>query len=282
MKRMAWVALVVAALTAVGPAFADDIQDAMDRAEVLNLLLQVQVSPAQAQRMVAPVQRIQQMVQASQRAEQDRLNRLGVLLQQARTQGLAGKALSPEMQAALDAHEQQRAAARLELVRSVAEQMRLIEGMLTPEQNALLDWTPPGALTAEESLEERTRLQQVALGRIQDAARLLDRIKYLDPFNFVVARVPIVNDYLALHFLPGSAEFQQAFAITINYSDQVRMLTDEQWQAQGLDIGAALIEELGLMPTLDPGPAPGTIAWERLYQILTNPQAVAAVQSIAR
>ena len=282
MKRMGWLALVAVALMAAGPAVADDIEDAMGRAEALNLLLQVQVSPTQAQQMLAPVQRIQQIVQTSQRAEQDRVNRLGVLLQQARAQLLAGNALSPEMQAALDAHEQQRAAARVELARSVAEQMRLIEGMLTPEQNVLLDWTPPGGLTAEQSLEERMRLQQVALGRIEDAARVLDRIKHLDAFNFVVARVPIVNDYLALHFLPGSAEFQQAYALTINYSDQVRMLTNEQWQAQGLDIGAALVEELGLMPTLDPGPAAGAIPWERLYQILTNPQAVAAVQSIAR
>ena len=160
--------------------------------------------------------------------------------------------------------------------------MQLIASILTPEQNRYLDWTPPGAVGSAEALQERAKAQQVAMGRIQEAARLLDAVKHLDAFNFVTGRGPLVNDYLALYFQAGTQQFEQAYDITINYTDQARMLTEEQWQAQAMDLGAALVEQLGLMPQMAPGVQPGTIPWSQLFRVVTNPQTLVVVRGLAR
>jgi len=111
---------------------------------------------------------------------------------------------------------------------------------------------------------------------------MLDAVKHLDAFNFVTARSPMINDYLALYFRPDAQQFQQAYQIAINYTSQVRMLSEQQWQAQSLDIGAGLVEELGLMPQMDPGVQPGTVPWTQLYRVVTNPQTLVVVRGLAR
>ncbi len=282
MKRMRWLAGVLMAFVVALPAAADEMQDAMDRADALNLMLQVRVQPSQAQQMVGPLQRIQELVKAYDDTQTNALNRLATSLQRARAELIAGEELSAQMTAALDGYQQQREAGRQALYSSVAAQMQLVASTLTAEQNRYLDWTPPGSIRPEELLAERMEMQQVAMGRVQEAARMLDAVKHLDAFNFVTARSPMINDYLALYFRPDAQQFQQAYQIAINYTSQVRMLSEQQWQAQSLDIGAGLVEELGLMPQMDPGVQPGTVPWSQLYRVVTNPQTLVVVRGLAR
>jgi len=273
---------VLVALVIALPASADEMQDAMDRAEVLNLMLQVRVQPSQAQQMLGPLQRIQELVKRFEDTQTNALNQLATSLQRARAELIAGEELSAQTIAALDGYQQQREAGRQALYSAVAEQMQLIASALTAEQNRYLDWTPPGAIRPEELLAERVQMQQVAMGRVQEAARMLDAVKHLDAFNFVTARGPIVSDYLALYFRPDAQQFQQAYQIAVNYTSQVRMLDEQQWQAQSLDFGAGLVEELGLMPQMDPGVKPGTVPWGRLYRIVTNPQTLPVMRGLAQ
>lgn len=274
------VAIVMVAAVAL-PAAADALQDAMDRADALNLMLQLGVQRPQARQMIGPLQNIQRLVSQYDAARTEALNRLTPTLQRARMQLVGGEELGDEMVAALDGYRQQREEARLELYRAVHSEMTAISEVLRPEQNQYLDWTPPGSIRPEECLEERLRMQQVAMGRIQKAAQMLDAVKHLHAFNFVTGRGPIVNDYLALYFDPNTEQFAQAFQIVINYTDQVRMITEEQWQAQSLDIAAGLVERLGLMPTMDPGQRPGTVSWSTLFELLTDPQTLEVVRELA-
>ena len=281
MQRMRWPAVVLIALVIALPAAADEMQDAMDRADALNLMLRVQVQPSQAQQMLGPLQRIQELVRRFDDTQTNSLNQLKTSLLRARAELVAGQELSPATSTALESYERQRDAAREALQSSVAEQMQLIASMLTPEQNRYLDWTPPGAIRTEQLLAERIEMQQVAMGRAQEAARMLDAVKHLDAFNFVTGRGPIINDYLALYFRPDAQQFQQAYEIALNYTNEARMLDNQQWQAQALDFGAGLVEDLGLMPQMDPGVQPGTVPWSQLYRIVTNPQTLVAVRGLA-
>jgi hypothetical protein len=110
---------------------------------------------------------------------------------------------------------------------------------------------------------------------------MLDSVKHLHAFNFVTGRGPIINDYLALYFRPDAQQFQEAYQRVIEYSDEVRMIPEQRWQAQSLEIAAGLVEELGLMPTMDPGRRPGTVSWSSLFELVTDDQTLEVVKEMA-
>lgn len=282
MRTTRWLAMALAAALLTVPALADEMQDAMDRADALNLFRQINLQPSQARQMVPILQRIQQLVDGYNAERTRALNNLSPTLQRARQQLVAGEQLSQEMVAALENYQQQREAARQALYRSVDAQMQAIAEILTPEQNQFLDWTAPAAIRPQECMEERLKMQQIAMGRIQEAAQMLDAVKHLHAFNFVTGRGPIVNDYLALYFDPDARQFEQAYQMVIQYTDQVRMISEGEWQARSLEIAAGLVEELGLMPTMDPGQRPGTVPWSTLFRLMTNSETVEVVRGMSR
>jgi hypothetical protein len=282
MRTVRWMVLALAVAVFAVPAAADEMQDAMARADALNLFRQIELQRAQARQMIPPLQRTVRLVETHEQQRTQSLNRLEPTLRQARQQLIAGAELGSEAQLALEEYEERRASSQRGLYRSVDAEMQGIAEVLTPEQNELLDWTAPASIRPEQSMEDRLRIQQVAMGRIQETVRMLDRVKHLHAFNFVTGRGPMLNDYLAGYFEPQSPQFQEAYQIALDYTDEVRMLREEQWQAQGLEIAAAMIEDLGLMPTVDPDQRPGAVSWRSLYRLVTNPQTLEVVRQMAR
>jgi len=282
MRTMRWCALALLTGLLAFPAAADEMQDAMDRANALNLFRQINLQPAQAQQMIPVLKRIQEMVEAYDSSREESLNRFSATLKQARRQLVSGAELSDEMIQALKNYQQQRETERRNFYRTVDTEMKTLAEVLAPDQNQFLDWTPPESVAPEEYLEERLEMQRIAMGRIQEVAQMLDAVKHLDAFNFVTGRGPIVNDYLALYFQPETQQFQQAYQIAIEYSDQVRLISEEQWQAQSLEIASGLVQELGLMPMMDPGQRPGTVSWTSLFRLMTNPQTLAVARGLSR
>lgn len=262
-------------------AVADDLQDAMDRADALNFFRQIGLERAQAQQMIAPLERIQDLVKRYRERDERRLQELEPTLRAARQALIEGRTLDERIAWALESYQAERAEARSALRRAVAAEMQVIARTLYPEQNAMLDWTPPAAVRPEESIEERLEVQRIAMGRIEEAVRVLERIKYLDAFHYVTGRIPIINDYLARYYEPNSPEFQEAGEILLEYTGEVRMLEEDEWRAHALDIAADMIDEIGLMPRYDPEPPPGTVSWNALYRLVTNPQTLQVVRSVA-
>ncbi len=282
--RMRLIRLVTGSLliaTLAAPVAADEMQDAMDRADALNLMRRLNVQPDQARAMIDPLETIQDIVEDYRAGQEQNLNRIKGTLERARGQLIAGRQLSENMEAMLQEHRTQRLNARRTVYRSVDEQMQRIADVLTSEQNQSLDWTAPGSISPQERMEERLRVQRMAMGRIQEAAQMLDRVKQLDAFNFVTGRGPIINDYLSLYYQPGSQQFQQAFDIVLQYTNQVRMMDQQQWQAQALDIGAGLVRDLDLLPKMDVGASSGTMSWSRLFSLLTDKQTLEVVRDLA-
>ncbi|MGC9320026.1 MAG: hypothetical protein ACP5KN_18485 [Armatimonadota bacterium] len=263
--------LLAIAASAVWPAAGDELADAMARADALNFFNSIGLEVTQAQRMVAPVERIRDLVQQHQQTSSQRLQAMTATLQRARALLLAGEKLPDEIRTAIADYQTQQDQARLTLMRAVDQEMGLIEDILAPRQNALLDWTPPESVRPRQSTEQILEQQQIAMGRIQRAAQMLDNVKHLDAFNFVTGRTQIVNDFLAMHFRQGTPRWERAYGIVIEATDQVRMLPEEEWQANAMDIAADLIEQLGLMPSFEERRRPGTISWNALYQLFTNP-----------
>ncbi|MEA3399676.1 MAG: hypothetical protein U9R79_00390 [Armatimonadota bacterium] len=271
--------LAIAALMVV-PATADELADAMARADALNFFNSIGLEESQAQRMIAPVQRIRDLVQQHEQTSHQRLQAMTGTLQQARALLLAGQELPEGMRLAIANYREHREQARLTLMRAVDQEMSLIEDILYPDQNAMLDWTPPDSVRPKESVQQILEQQQIAMGRIQRAAQMLDRVKHLDPFNFVTARTPIVNDFLAMYFEPGTRRWERARRAAIDATDQARMLTEDQWQANALDVARDLIDRLGLMPTFEPERRPGAISWDALYRLFTSPATLEVLKEL--
>ncbi len=270
------------ALTAATVARADELADATAQIEALDLFTHISLRQDQARAMVTPLQRIQSIVQQANDAQQQRLNALAPTLRRARELLAAGEELPADVQAALADYRRERERAVLALYRGVDQEMGIIEDLMYPQQNELLDWTPPAAVRTEDSLQEQLRLQQVAEARIEEAGRMLERVKYLDAFNFVTARSPIVGDYLSRYFDPNQPNYDTAYRIALAQTDRVRMMSEEQWRAHGWDVAAELVDRLGLMPTLQTRPRPGTITWATLYRVFTNPQTLQVVRQLAQ
>jgi len=285
-RRIAMMAALVPVLMVASMAIravaADDLQDALDRADALNLFLRIDLQPDQAKRMIIPLERVQQLMEQYRSGYQDRLEALKPQLMRARSLMAAGQELPDELRQVIDKFLEERDESRLDLYRAVDQEMQLIAELLYPEQNTLLDWTPPESIRPEECLQERLRMQRIALGRIEEAGRMLERVKYLDAFNFVTGRISIINEYLAAYYDPQSAEFERAAQIAIEHSDQVRLLSEEQWQANAWQISADLVDRLGLMPALDPAQRPGTVSWSSLYRLFTAPETLDVVRDFAQ
>ncbi|MFO8078883.1 MAG: hypothetical protein R6V07_01135 [Armatimonadota bacterium] len=282
MRTTRWVTVALAVAVFAVPVAADEMQDAMARADALNLFRQIDLQRGQARQMIPPLQRIVRLVETHEQQRKQSLNRMESTLRRARQQLVAGAELASEAEEAMEQFEEQREASQRDLYRSVDAEMQAIAEVLTREQNELLDWTAPASIRPERNMEERLRVQQVAMGRIQEAGRMLDRVKHLDAFNFVTGRGPMLNDYLAGYFRPDSPQFREAYQITLDYTDEVRMLREEQWQEQGLEIATAMVEDLGLMPTVDPERRPGAVSWRSLYRLVTSPETLEVVREMAR
>ena len=275
-------ALMVALAIATIPVCADEMQDAMDRADILNFALQLGIEGGQAQAMIAPLERIERLVREYRENEEELLDGLQPTLRAARQALVEGRELDDEAFEALEDFQAARHAAVRDLRRLVDAEMQVIAGTLHPTQNAMLDWTAPEVVRPYEGLERRLENQRIAMGRMQEVAEMLNRVKYLDAFNFVTGRITIVNDYLSRYFVPNTEQFQQATMIVLEYTDEVRMLPDDEWQMDAMDISAMMLEDIGLMPATDPTRFAGTISWDVLYRIVINPQTLEVVRELAR
>lgn len=276
------IVMVVAALVGLAVAApADQLGDATAEADALSFFRNLGLDQAQAQRLLTPLQRIQTLGTRYRDTQQQRLDALAPTLTAARQLLAAGQPIPENLRAALQDYEAQREAALLQLYRDVNREMQVIRDNLYPEQLAALDFTPPASIATQDMIQERARLQQIALGRIQTAGRMLERVKYLDAFNFVTGRTPIVISYVGQYFPQDTPEFQAAMGVVIEYTDRVRLLNEEAWQQNAWAIAAELVETLGLMPELTMTPDPNKMSWNALYRLFTAPQTLAAVQALA-
>ncbi|MBD3292837.1 MAG: hypothetical protein GF393_07910, partial [Armatimonadia bacterium] len=135
MRTTRWLALALAAVLLALPVAADEMQDAMDRADVLNLFLRIDLRPDQARQMMGPLENIQDTVRTHNSARTESLNRLNPTLKRARQQLIAGEDLGDQMVQALENYQRQREVADREFRRAVDAQMQTIASVLTPEQN---------------------------------------------------------------------------------------------------------------------------------------------------
>jgi len=271
--------MFVSCLAPAGPAAADELSDAMQRADCLNFLNTLGLSNEQLTRMVAPLKRIQQIVKERSTDRQAKLARLAGYSAQVRASLMAGREVPASVRDTLRQAEAEIAAADLAAKQAVHGQMELIAGLLTPLQNQQLDWTPPPAVRVAESTEDRIRRLRQLEGLVTDAGQLLQTVRNLDPLLYVTRRVTLIGEYLAQYLDPNSPAFQQAHQTLIEYTGEVRMLEEPQWQQQARAYAERMVQRLGLMPGEAPA-NPNAVSWGKLYSLFTDPQTLKTVEQV--
>ncbi|MCD6360282.1 MAG: hypothetical protein J7M38_05395, partial [Armatimonadetes bacterium] len=243
---------VLMTVTCVALAADDELASAQRRASALSFINSLGVTVQQAAAMAGPLQRIQD---ALKKAEAGREAAVGsgsapMILQQARAMLIAGQDLPQDTLDAIerikdDLYEVERAK-----YIEIDAQMQGIADILTDAQNARLDWTAPASVRSGPTAQQRAQLQREIDARIRDAAAMLERVKYLDNFNFITARIPIIEDYLRANQSPGQPLPANAMDICLQFSDRARYVPLDQWEQTAPRLAADMITRLGLMPTL--------------------------------
>ncbi len=271
--------LVTACLALPAPSQADELAEAMQRADALSFFNRLGLQTSQLQRMVSPLKRIQQIVTQREADREVKLTRLSGYYQRARGLLIAGVALPEDLRAEIQKAEEEMAAGDLSAKQAVHGQMELIASILYPAQNAQLDWTPPPEVRVEESPAERARRQRQIIGLITEAGQFLQQVRELNALLYVTQRIPLISEYLAQYFPVNTPAFERAHAMLMDYTGEVRLVEEGQWQQQAPLYAERMVRLLGLMPE-QAKPNPNAVGWSQLYDLLTNPQTVNIVQEM--
>ena len=270
--------MLVAACVALPTASqADELADAMQRADALSFLNRLGLQTSQLQRMVSPLKRIQQIVTQREADREVKLTRLSGHYQRARGLLIAGVELPDDLRAEMQKAEEEMAAGDLSAKQAVHGQMELIARILYPAQNEQLDWTPPPELRAEESPEDRARRHRQIIGLIDEAGQLLQEVRNLNALLYVTRRVTLIGEYLEQYLPVNTPAFERAHAMLMEYTGEVRLAEDVQWQQQAPFYAERMVRMLGLMPE-QPQPNPNAVGWSQLYELLADPQTVSIVE----
>ena len=257
----------------------DELSQAMARADCLNFFNSLGVETSQLKRMAPPLKAIQSYLGQRESDRELKLTRLSAEYQRACELLIPGDKLPDEVAQKLAAAEQEMAAADLEMKRAIHGQMEALAKIFYPAQNEQLDWTAPAEIVPPESAEQRATRERQISALINEAGRLLERVRYLPPHDYVTARIGIVADYVGRYFNPNLAAFDEVHALVMECTSEVRMLEEEVWQQDAALYAERMVRLLGLMPGR-PEPAPTAVTWHQLYALLTNPQTLKAVQDM--
>lgn len=153
-------------------------------------------------------------------------------------------------------------------------QLRLLGRRLSPETGGLVQWTRPvdfPAPPAEDLQIERLRL---LAARLDQAARMLDRIRYLDAANYVTSRVGRLREYLQDHgYRDNTRDMDDALDFMFRLCDEGRLVPEDRWEEQLPILAARTLQYLGELQ--DPETAPGQtrpVSWWDIYNLLSDPQ----------
>lgn len=271
--------LVAACIALPALSRADELAEAMQRADALSFFNRLGLQTSQLQRMISPLKRIQQIVTQRQADREVKLTRLSGYYQRARGLLIAGVELPDDLRAEMAKAEEEMAAGELLAKQAVHGQMELIARIFYPAQNEQLDWTPPPELRAEESPEDRARRQREIIGLINEAGQLLQDTRNLNALLYVTQRVTLIGEYLEQYFPVNTPAFERAHAMLMEYTGEVRLVEDAQWQQQAPLYAERLVRVLGLMPE-QAQPNPNAVGWSQLYDLFANPQTVKIVEEM--
>ncbi|MBC7287935.1 MAG: hypothetical protein H5T86_07805, partial [Armatimonadetes bacterium] len=161
-----------------------------------------------------------------------------------------------------------------ELKRAMADYLRRMARMLRPEQQRLVNWTPPGdvlRLIPAEFAAMRLRQRAAIIRRGLD---FLNYLKYRTAKDYMNLKVSQSREFVAAFVDPRSPAYARALEMTLDLVSEARMVAREEWEG-GADVEYAthLMRAIGALrdPEAQEPTGQEIYTWQRLYDILTVP-----------
>lgn len=187
------------------------------------------------------------------------------------------------VKAALASFTESAAQRRAKLLAAVARQINAVRRMLTPEQQRLVNWTRPAEVRIAAPEEELLEELRDMLADIQEIRRVLERIRYLIPGDYITRRVGLLREFLQDYYLPDTPEFNEALNWMIRLTDEMRRVPERDWPEEAtLYVGRVWQYLRGGAPQLQEEqqePA-APYNWWNVFNLLTDPQTPVLLQQL--
>jgi hypothetical protein len=265
------IALTALALL-LGPTWASDLSEVVQKGNHLIVLNELGVAPDQIDKIAPLCDRLVQAVQARNAERQNLLAAAAPTLAASRKALIAGVPLTAPAMTALDGLEKSLKAADDKLEVTAVDILEDIEKEFLPQQNRYIDWTPPRQTSKAfaKTREEQAQLERDQTALILATVQQLERIRTYPLERYVMEAQKVVDDFLRPLVDPLSSDYPAAQDFMFKLVEQVRLMPEPEWQQRRERMAELLVGELGLLAPLDQAARPKPYNWETIYAIFSD------------
>jgi hypothetical protein len=252
----------------------DEMASALDGADTVSLLNDLRLTTPQLEQLIVPAQRAaadRSLIESSQRdaitAASPTLTNLLPLL-------VAARPLSREASLFVSDLIDRLRGLQIGVDQAMAPHVATVRTVLTPQQQAYVDWRVPPAIEAVASLEQQIELTEA----LRDAVLMLDSLHMVNKTEFYGARRERVEEFLREHLDTTTRDFDKAESQILQELGEVFRMPTEEWEREAVPMALRVLEYAGVYTEAEWRPSNLPLSWQDVCKVLKDPQTVGLVQ----
>lgn len=204
------------------------------------------------------------------------------LLAQERKALAEGTELAQDQEAALQALRDSEADRKQKMYSAADTEIGRLRRALAPEQAALVDWTAPADVAAAADHTAALDEMRLLAGRLGEAQRFIERMRYIIPTEYVQTRIGRIDDFLKDYDRPNTQQFSDDQRWISGLLDEARLAKEDEWAQQAPLFASRLLQRLGRLDEQAVGAqaAGPRYNWWDMYYLLADPQTPQMLQGI--
>jgi len=156
-----------------------------------------------------------------------------------------------------------------------------LEDILYPVQAELIDWRQPPEVLGRQDPALRAAAEKERAATVAAVLDFLDSMRYVVEPMFTQRLQGRCDELASQYFNPESPDYPQIIAYLMRATRQMKTIGAEDWEQGAVEFAADVAIELGILEPAEGRPGgPKPITWERLYQMLSNPDTPELVQKM--
>lgn len=252
-----------------------------------NALLLANLRPngAQVSALANAAGAVGRLVRDRQAADAAALERNKALLVAEHDAFAQGKELTQDQETALQSLRDADADRKQKMYAAVDAEIQRLRRALVPGQAALVDWTAPAEAAVGAAADDTATVadMRALAGRLADAQRFIERMRYTIPIEYIETRQARIDEYLKAYDDPNTRQYADDFDWIVKHLEAARVVNERNWAQQAPIFAAQLLQRLGLLDqTGQQAPAAGQpqYNWWDVYYLLSDPQTPAMLGAI--
>jgi len=156
-----------------------------------------------------------------------------------------------------------------------------LEDILYPVQAELIDWRQPPEVLGRQDPALRAAAEKERAATVAAVLDFFDSMRYVVEPMFTQRLQGRCDELASQYFNPESPDYPQIIAYLMRATRQMKTIGAEDWEQGAVEFAADVAIELGILEPAEGRPGgPKPITWERLYQMLSNPDTPELVQKM--